>query len=108
MSTIPWQDRPENSNDVMWRYSENPIIDRYAIPSSNSIFNSAVVPFGDGFAGVFRCDNKAVQMNVFAGFSKNGIDWDINHEPIVMQSGNTEMIESAYKYDPRVVFIEYL
>lgn len=66
MSTIPWQDRPENSNDVMWRYTENPIIERYAIPSSNSIFNSAVVPFGDGFAGVFRCDNKAVQMNIFA------------------------------------------
>lgn len=106
MSSIPWQDRPENSNDVMWRYSENPIIDRYAIPSSNSIFNSAVVPFEDGYAGVFRCDNKAVQMNIFAGFSKNGIDWDINHEPIVMQSGNTDMIESAYKYDPRVVFIE--
>jgi hypothetical protein len=77
MSTIPWQDRPENSNDVMWRYSENPIIERYAIPSSNSIFNSAVVPFGDGFAGVFRCDNKAVQMNIFAGFSKNGIMDDL-------------------------------
>ena len=64
MSTIPWQDKPENCNDVIWRYSNNPIIDRYAIPSSNSIFNSAVVPFGDGFAGVFRCDNKAVQMNI--------------------------------------------
>ena len=105
MSTIPWQDRPENSKDVMWRYSENPIIDRYSIPSSNSIFNSAVVPFGDGYAGVFRCDNKAVQMNIFAGFSKDGINWDINHEPIEMKSGNTEMIESAYKNDPRVVWI---
>ena len=66
MSTtqIPWQDRPANNTDVMWRYDANPIIDRYAIPSSNSIFNSAVVPFEDGFAGVFRCDNKAVQMNI--------------------------------------------
>ena len=73
MSKIPWQDRPENNNEVIWRYTNNPIIDRYAIPTSNSIFNSAVVPFGDGFAGVFRCDNKAVQMNIFAGFSKNGI-----------------------------------
>ena len=106
MSNIPWQDKPKNSNEVMWRYSGNPIIDRYAIPSSNSIFNSAVVLFEDGFAGVFRCDNKAVQMNLFAGFSKNGINWDINHEPIVMQAGNTEMIDSDYKYDPRVVFIE--
>ena len=53
----------------MWRYSENPVIDRYHIPSSNSIFNSAVVPFGDGYAGVFRCDNRAVQMNIFAAVS---------------------------------------
>lgn len=90
----------------MWRYSENPIIERYATPTSNSIFNSAVVPFNDGYAGVFRCDNKAVQMNIHAGFSKNGIDWDINPEPIFMQAGNTEMIQSDYKYDPRVTFIE--
>lgn len=33
-------------------------------------------------------------MNIHAGFSKNGIDWDINPEPIFMQAGNTEMIQS--------------
>ena len=103
---IPWQDKPKDCKDVLWRYSENPIINRYDIPSSNSIFNSAVVPFNKGFAGVFRCDNKAVQMNIFAGFSKDGINWKINHEPIQMQAGNTKMIDSEYKYDPRVVFIE--
>ena len=47
---MPWEDRPEGCTDVMWRYSKNPVIGRYQIPSSNSIFNSAVVPFGDGFA----------------------------------------------------------
>lgn len=103
---IPWQERPAGCNEVMWRYDANPIIDRYAIPTSNSIFNSAVVPFGDGFAGVFRCDNRAVQMNIFAGFSDNAVDWKINHEPIKFKPGNTEMIDSAYKYDPRVTFIE--
>ena len=36
---IPWQDRPEGCKDIVWRYSENPVIDRYSIPSSNSIFN---------------------------------------------------------------------
>ncbi len=103
---MPWQDRPIGSNDVIWRYTKNPIIQRDAIPVSNSVFNSAVVPFNNGFAGVFRCDNKAVQMNIFAGFSKNGIDWEINHDPIIMEEGNTKMIDSDYKYDPRVTFIE--
>ena len=105
-SKIPWQNKPELCTDVLWRYSSNPIIDRYDIPSSNSIFNSAIVPFKNGFAGVFRCDNKAVQMNIFAGFSEDGINWEINHHPIKMKAGNTKMIDSDYKYDPRVVFIE--
>ena len=93
---MPWEERPADCKEVMWRYSKNPVIGRYQIPSSNSIFNSAVVPFKDGFAGVFRCDNRAVQMNIFAGFSKDGINWEINHEPIVFKPGNTEMIDSEY------------
>ena len=103
---IPWQERPEGSTEVMWRYTENPIISRYATPTSNSVFNSAVVPFNNGFAGVFRCDNKAVQMNIHAGFSDDGLNWHIEPEPIAMQAGNTPMLHSDYKYDPRVTFIE--
>ena len=105
LNNIPWEERPAGCTDVMWRFSRNPIINRYQIPTSNSIFNSAVVPFGDGFAGVFRCDNKAVQMNIFAGFSTDGVNWEIKHEPIVFKAGNTAMIDSDYKYDPRVAFI---
>lgn len=45
-------------------------------------------------------------MNIFTGFSKDGIHWDISHEPIKFKAGNTEMIESEYKYDPRVTWIE--
>ena len=103
---MPWEPRPEGNTQIMWRSSANPIIDRYAIPSSNSIFNSAVVPFEDGYAGVFRCDNKAVQMNIYAGFSKDGINWQIENDPIKFQPGNTYMIDSDYKYDPRVTWID--
>jgi beta-1,4-mannooligosaccharide/beta-1,4-mannosyl-N-acetylglucosamine phosphorylase len=55
MPNIPWEERPAGCNDVLWRSPRNPIIPRDLIPTSNSIFNSAVVPFGKGFAGVFRC-----------------------------------------------------
>lgn len=109
MQPIPWQERPAGCTDVVWRYSENPIIDRYAIPSSNSIFNSAVVRHGEGFAGVFRCDNRSVQMNIFAGFSPDGIHWSINHEPIHFQAApgtDPAVAEHLYKYDPRVVWID--
>ena len=108
MQKIPWQERPQGCSDVVWRYSENPVIDRYSIPCSNSIFNSAVVPFQDGFAGVFRCDNKSVQMNIFAGRSADGVHWEIEHEPIDFKPSDPrlEPIKSEYKYDPRVVCID--
>ncbi len=103
---IPWEERPAGSTEVMWRFSENPIIGRYQTAISNSIFNSAVVPFDDGYAGVFRCDDRSIRMNIFVGFSKDGINWHIEDTPIQMVSGNTDLLESEYKYDPRVVFIE--
>ena len=90
----------------MWRSSRNPIIGRYATAISNSIFNSAVVPFGEGYAGVFRCDDKAVRMNIFVGFSPDGINWEISDTPIKFEPGNTDMIDSDYKYDPRVTWID--
>ena len=79
---MPWEERPAGCYDVVWRYSGNPIIPRNLIPSSNSIFNSAVVPYRDGFAGVFRCDNRKRDMNLHRGFSQNGIYWKLDDDPI--------------------------
>ena len=38
LPNIPWQERPADCQDPVWRYSGNPIIGRDAIPSSNSVF----------------------------------------------------------------------
>ena len=65
---MPWEERPAGCTDVMWRYSKNPVIGRYHIPSSNSIFNSAVVPFGDGFAGGMQADILAENAEQDAAF----------------------------------------
>ena len=99
---IPWEERPPACADVVWRFSRNPIIARDAIPTANSIFNSAVVPFGDGFAGVFRCDDRARRMNIHAGFSADDIHWRINPQPIAFRCHDTEIGALAYRYDPRV------
>jgi beta-1,4-mannooligosaccharide/beta-1,4-mannosyl-N-acetylglucosamine phosphorylase len=106
LKNIPWEDKPANCNDVIWRYSQNPIIKRDAIPSSNSIFNSAVVPFEGKFAGVFRCDNKARRMQLHAGFSDNAVDWNIDTERIVFKGDTPEINNFEYAYDPRVCWIE--
>lgn len=103
---LPWQDRPEGCNDIVWRYEKNPIIKRNIIPVSNSIFNSAAVPFKEGFAGVFRVDTKAREMELHAGFSKDGINWEIDNNRIQFETDIEEMKEFRYGYDPRVVLIE--
>ena len=103
---IPWEDRPAGSSAVIWRYSANPIIPRDLIPSSNSIFNSAAVPFNGKFAGVFRCDNTKREMNINRGFSDDGICWRLDHEPIEWISENPEISRFQYRYDPRAVWIE--
>jgi beta-1,4-mannooligosaccharide/beta-1,4-mannosyl-N-acetylglucosamine phosphorylase len=102
---LPWQDRPVGSCEVVWRYAANPIIPRDAIPTSNSIFNSAVVPFKDGFAGVFRCDDRTRTMNIHRGFSADAIHWKIDPQPIAF-SGDPDVIQFEYRYDPRVIWIE--
>jgi beta-1,4-mannooligosaccharide/beta-1,4-mannosyl-N-acetylglucosamine phosphorylase len=103
---IPWEQRSLDGHDIVWRYSRNPIIPRDLIPSSNSIFNSAVVPFNGSFAGVFRCDDHARNMNVHRGFSQDGFQWKIDDEVIEWVYDNPESAFSYYKYDPRVCWIE--
>lgn len=106
LAHIPWEDRPAGSTEVMWRHTGNPIIGRDALPDSNSIFNSAVVPFGKGFAGVFRVDDRNRRMTLHAGFSHDGIRWEIEAEAIRLEGADPEVGQWAYGYDPRVTQIE--
>ena len=96
---IPWEEPPAARRRPVWRYSQNPVIGRHALPTSNSIFNSAVVPFGDGFAGVFRCDDWTRRMQLHAGFSADGLSWELEPEPIPLD-------DFVYAYDPRVTWID--
>jgi len=106
LPNIPWEDRPPGCSDVVWRYSRNPIITRDAVPGANSIFNSAVVPFNGTFAGVFRCDNTARDMQIHAGFSDDGIHWRIEPQRIQFVCDDPEIGQFVYGYDPRVCWIE--
>lgn len=105
LPNIPWEDRPAACLEAVWRCSQNPIIRRDATPTSNSVFNSAVAPFGDGFAGVFRCDDRCRRMRLHAGFSADGASWRIEPYPIQWElPGGVEVPE--YGYDPRVCLLE--
>ncbi|MER3515067.1 MAG: hypothetical protein C4310_12365, partial [Chloroflexota bacterium] len=103
---IPWEERPRGSSEVVWRSQRNPILTREAVPGANSIFNSAVVPFQGKFAGVFRCDNTARDMQLHAGLSADGIHWEIQPQRIRFQCEDEEIGRFVYGYDPRVCWLE--
>jgi len=109
LKTIPWEERPKGVDHIVWRFNHNPIIPHDLIPSSNSIFNSAVVPYQNGFAGVFRCDDKRRVMQLHAGSSDDGVNWEIENDRIEWEPEDekvAEINEFQYMYDPRVVWIE--
>lgn len=87
---MPWEEQPSGQHKVFWRYSGNPIVQRYHIPTANSIFNSAVVPFQGGYAGVFRVDDKRHKMQLHRAHSVDGIRREIDRQREVAALVNGE------------------
>lgn len=102
---MPWEDRPAGNQEVMWRYSKNPIVGWNPIKTAARIYNSALVPYGDGYAGVFRADHKNGRAHLHFGTSKDAVNWDFEEEKIkwVDEEGNPR--QPGYAYDPRVAKI---
>ena len=105
LPNMPWEDRPNGCTDIVWRSAKNPILTRSAIKNSNSLFNSAVVPYMGEYRGVFRSDDITRIQKLYAGKSKDGINWEINQKPIKFISDNEEINKFVFGYDPRVCFI---
>ena len=106
LPNIPWQDKPENCCTPVWRYSENPIIDRNPLPNVARIFNSAVLPYGDGFIGVFRGEQRDGIPHIYLGRSKDAVHWEFESERIQFTDKNGELFMPKYAYDPRLIKVE--
>lgn len=91
---------------VFRRYSGNPVVTASAVPRANSIHNSAIVRFGDGYAGVFRVDELDFNFTMHIGFSDDGIDWRIDPDPVKMELADPEMPVEERAYDPRLTQID--
>lgn len=106
LPNLPWEEKPTGDHDVVWRYSGNPILGWNPIPKAARIFNSAVHPFGAGFVGVFRADQRNGRATLFSGSSPDALHWTIGPDPIawVDEAGNPN--PTSYAYDPRLVKLE--
>jgi len=107
LPNIPWQEKPKNCADVMWRYDKNPVIGRRPLKDGSRIFNSALISYQEGFIGVFRADHKNGYPQLHLGRSKDGLNWEIEEAVIKFQTEDGKPAKSIlYGYDPRLVKIE--
>ncbi len=101
LPNLPWENRPAGCKDVMWRYSNNPVINWNPTPSTARVYNSAVLPFESGFVGVFRADHKNGRANLHFGTSKDGFNFDIVDSVIPWVDEQGKPAPVSYAYDPR-------
>jgi len=103
---IPWQPRPADSSERLWRFDGNPLTGYRPAPGIIAIYNSAVIPFEGTFLGVFRGDRSTGMPTLFLGRSSDGIAWDFDATPIPLQGDDPHVGIHEYAYDPRIARIE--
>ena len=104
---MPWQDRPADAkNTPLWRWKDNPVIDRNPVPGVARIFNSAVMPWEGAYVGVFRGEQCNGKSFIYLGHSKDAIHWDIDPEKIQFVDEEGKPFQPIYAYDPRLVKVE--
>ena len=82
LPNMPWQEKTADCTAPVWRFSENPIIRRNPLPEVARIFNSAVMPYEDGFIGVFRGEQRDGMPHIYLGRSKDAVNWQFDSEKI--------------------------
>lgn len=106
LPNIPWQDKPDGIQGPLWRYTENPIIKRNPVKNISRIFNSAVIQYEDGFIGILRAEPINGRPLLCLGYSDDGLNWEIEEEPIEFVDEDGKAYQPRYAYDPRLVKIE--
>lgn len=103
---MPWCDKPIGYTLPMWRHPENPIIRRNPIPDVARIFNSAVIPYEDGYVGVFRGEQRDGVPHIYFGTSADALNWSFCEEKIKFIDENGTPLQPIYAYDPRLIKVE--
>ena len=104
---MPWQDKSGKMGEIpVWRYTDNPIIERNPIPGVARIFNSAVMPYEDGYIGVFRAEQTDGIPYIYLGRSKDGLSWTFDPEKITFRDEDRKEFMPIYAYDPRLVKLD--
>lgn len=99
---MPWEERPEGDSSPVWRYSRNPVIKRNPVPKISRIFNSAVIYDAGIYHGIFRAEDLSTLPKLHYGVSKDGLNWEIEDQPLKLRNEEGRPADIYYGYDPRL------
>src|SRR6185437_1093809 len=93
--------------DVVQRYSGNPIVTPEMIPGANTVFNSSVARFGNGYVGMFRVEKRQGYQSLRVGWSDDGItNWKFDPEEALVPTTEPFKSYEDARYDPRITQID--
>lgn len=101
-----WEENPQNNDSPIWRYSGNPLFDISNDEHFWHICNSATIMLDGKYIGVFRCEDKTGNPDLYLGRSEDGVHWTLETTPIVFHKRDGSRFEYPYAYDPRLIKIE--
>ncbi len=94
-------------NEVIKRYSGNPILTPQMIPGANAVFNSSVVQFADAYVGVFRVERKQGFQSLRVAWSNDGITgWTFDPDEVLVPTEEPYITYEEARYDPRITKID--
>ncbi len=105
---IPWEERPPGSSDVVWRSSRNPIIAARPHPAREQHLQlRRRARSATASPASSASTTRARTMNLHAGRSADGVDWEIDPEPIAFVAADDARRARSrtpfeHAYDPRV------
>jgi len=89
--------------EIVHRYINNPIITVDDLPCrSNSVFNSGCIKVDNRYVMMLRIEDVDGSQHFRMAYSQNGIDFEINRNPVVIPPSENEDYYELLCYDPRI------
>ena len=93
--------------ELLTRYRGNPILTWRDMPFHvNAVYNPGAVKWGDKYVLVPRVENGRRDNDLHVAMSDDGIQFNINPEPIHIPGTPGELAWEKHRYDPRVTHLE--
>jgi predicted GH43/DUF377 family glycosyl hydrolase len=96
--------------DIVTRHPQNPLLTAAQLGhlpgGCNSVFNSAVFRYGDGYKAILRVEQRSGLQSLRLADSADGLHFTVHPEFLLTPETEEQKLYEEAIYDPRVTFLE--